>query len=103
MEITPAFKIASDSFDYIRLKPKNDDLQRLNEVLAVTSFSINLTRTGYVVLTEALYNTNNIGYYGNEIISRESLVDLDQPLWFMMASPMYKKHGRVLINTFTMS
>ena len=63
-EIASAFKIVSNYFDPIRLKPNNDNHQRLNKVLVVTALSVILTRTGYgtfdnVAVTEAVYKTNN--------------------------------------------
>ena len=63
-EIASAFKIASDSFDPIHLKPNDDDLQRLNKVLIVTALIFTLTGSGSgtangVVITKAVYKTNN--------------------------------------------
>ena len=65
-EIASALKIASDSFNPIRLKPNDDDLQHLNEVLVVTSISVTLTGTNSVtadsiVLSNAVYKSNNGG------------------------------------------
>ena len=45
-EIASAFKIASNSFDSIPLNENDDDLQRLNEVIAATALSVTLTGTG---------------------------------------------------------
>ena len=64
--IASAFKIVSDSFDPIRLKPNDNDLQRLNEVLVVTSLSFTLAGTNYgtadgVVLSDVVYKSNNGG------------------------------------------
>ena len=65
-EIASVFKIASNSFDPIRLKPNDDGLHQLNEVLVSTTLSATPTGTGSgtangLVLTGAVYKTNKGG------------------------------------------
>ena len=65
-DISAIFQKASDAFDPITAKPRDADLQRLNETLVVCTLSVNLTGTtagcaSGVVLPEDVYKTNHSG------------------------------------------
>ena len=67
-EINAIFQKASDTFDPITEKPRDADLQRLNETLVVCTLSVTLTGTAAgcasdVVLPEAVYQTNHGGAF----------------------------------------
>ena len=37
-------------------------------------------------------NTNGIGHDGDDITTKDSCIDLDRALWFMMGRSMWKNH-----------
>ena len=66
--ITDIFQKASNMFGPITAKPRNSDLQQLNETLVVCTISVTLTGTtarcaSGVVLFNAVYQTNHVGAF----------------------------------------
>ena len=67
-DIKAIFQKASDTFGPITEKPRDSDLQQLNETLVLCTLSVNLTGTtsgcaSGVVLPEAVYQTNRGGAF----------------------------------------
>ena len=65
-DINAIFQKASDTFGTINTKPRDSDLQRLNETLVVCTLRVTLTGTtagcaSGVVLPKAVYQTNHGG------------------------------------------
>ena len=67
-KITSIFQKASDAFGPITAKPRDADLQRLNETLVVCTLTVTLNGTtagcaSSVVLPYAVYQTNHVGSF----------------------------------------